>query len=496
MNQAFQYIVPLNYSDIIFCVLIISLILGIIITYLISDNIKHREMQARLKESHDQLFQAYEALTMSEEELKYMAHHDYLTGLPSRMMFMEKLQAEMDKKIPLVIMLIDIDNFKVINDTLGHIYGDKVLKEVGERLLQFKCFQLFVSRFGGDEFLMFMPDNDDQVTQCIQMLLTKFEAPIIVDDQENYVRVSIGITRFPIDSSDIDQLIINADTAMYKVKHGGKNGYMFYSREMKEENRKKAEIDAILKKAMREDDFYLLYQPQICFATGEVAGFEALLRIRGKEHIPISQFIRVAEESDLIASIGRKVTEMVICQMAKWRDQGYYDKTISLNLSSRQVRDKGYINFLSQSLQRYRVNPESLEIEITESILLDEDESTLNFILALKEMGLNIVLDDFGTGYSSINYLTYIPVKKIKMDKSLIDKFLCMHNYQVIQSIIALAHSLDLAITAEGIENSKQFGLLKENGCDFVQGFLFSKPLTTEEIPEIYYKNYLYAANS
>jgi len=477
-------------GKLIFTAIVISLVFGAIMTYLIAEIIKHKEMQSQLKESHDRLFIAYEALSSTEEEMKYLAHHDYLTGLPNRIKFMQELTAEMAKNNPLAIILLDIDNFKEINDTLGHIYGDKILQEIAGRLLDCSCYKVFVSRFGGDEFLIYMPDDGDNVVKCVEMIHSKFMEPIVIDEQENHIRVSLGITRFPADSRDINKLIMNADTAMYKVKQRGKNGYLFYNREMQEEIKIKAEINSVLKKAVYEDGFYLVYQPQINSATFAIDCFEALLRLKGDSHCSISQYINVAEESELIVHIGRTVTQKTVQQIALWQEAGFRGKKVSFNLSSKQVRDKGYLSFLAKTLKQYNVKPENLEVEITENILLSESEENLNFIMGLRNLGLSIALDDFGTGYSSLKYLTYIPVDKIKLDKSLLNKFLSMRNYKVIKSIIDLAHSLNLTITAEGVETVRQFELLKENNCDFIQGYLFSKPQDAEKIPEIYYNNF------
>lgn len=349
---------------------------------------------------------------------------------------------------------------------------------------------MFISRFGGDEFLMLITNEHCHVEECIKRIREAFAQPILVDRSEFNIRFSIGITRFPEDSRDIDQLIMNADTALYRVKRNGKNSHLFYNKEMQQELRNKAEIEGILHKAINEEGFYLVYQPQINVITGEVDSFEALIRL--KEHnIPPDVFIRIAEKSDLICQIGRIVTKEVIRQAASWRDKGYHRKPISINFSSKQMRDRDYLSFLIDTLNEYNLEPHYLEIEITESILLEETEYTLRLLEQVKELGITIALDDFGTGFSSINYLTYIPVDKVKLDKSLCDKFLRLGNTKVIESIIALAHGLELVITAEGIEEKWQYEQLKESGCDLIQGYLFSKPLSAEEADRIFHKNFL-----
>lgn len=427
---------------------------------------------------------------LQEEYIDQLAHNDYLTGLPNRMSFMNKLMEETQKGNPLIIIFMDIDNFKEINDTLGHVWGDKVLRAVAQILSGNACQGMFVSRFGGDEFLVLATNGSGIIEGCIKQIREVFAEPILIDNTEFSIKFSMGITRFPEDSTDIHQLIMNADTALYHVKRNGKNNYMFYNQEMQKELRNKAEIEGILRKSLQDDSIYLLYQPQVNVKTGEVEGFEALARL--KDHaIPPNVFIQIAEESDLICQIGRAVTIKAIQQLASWRDKGYPRKPISINFSSKQMRDKDYLVFLVQTLKEYNLDGRYLEIEITESILLEETALTLEFLEQVKSLGISIALDDFGTGFSSINYLTYIPVDKVKLDKSLCDKFLNSDNTRVIDSIIALAHGLNLVITAEGIEEPWQYAQLKASGCDTIQGYLFSKPLEADSAEEIYDKNFL-----
>ncbi|MDD3174160.1 MAG: ABC transporter substrate binding protein, partial [Herbinix sp.] len=431
---------------------------------------------------------------MKEQELfiEHLAHYDYLTDLPNRLCFIDKLMDELELGKPLAIIMLDIDNFKEINDTLGHAYGDMLLKDISNRLTNLTDDKLFISRFGGDEFLILISDVIDRtkIEKYINSIQNTMKQPFIIGFREHYIGFSIGISQFPADSDNLHQLIMNADTAMYQVKHKGKNNYQFYNEGMQEALKERANIETILRKALKEDGFYLLYQPIVNVMSGEIRGFEALLRL--KDHpIPPNIFIPIAESSDIILEIGRKVTEEAIAQIARWRDKGFPPKTISINFSSKQIKDYNYIEFLQSTLKAYCVEPIYLVIEITESILLDETSNTIDFLNNLRNLGLSIVMDDFGTGYSSINYLTYIPVDHIKLDKSLSDKFLKLNNTEVMNSIISLAHSLNLTITAEGVEEHNQYERLKEGGCDFIQGYYFSKPLEIDKANEIYNKNLL-----
>lgn len=433
---------------------------------------------------------------MKEQELyiEFYARHDYLTFLPNRMMFMDKLDEELRNGNSGAVFLLDIDNFKSINDTLGHLYGDKLLRAIAERLVDTVSKDMMVARLGGDEFLVLIantPSRND-VEECAKTIKAMFQEVFIVEGKENHVNYSMGITYYPSDSDNIDELIMNADTAMYKVKHAEKNNYIYYNSEMKRDINNKRDIESIIRNALKENGFYLLYQPQVDTNTGEIIGFEALIRLKDCNYGP-NVFIGVAEETGLIIAIGRWVAKEAISQIAKWKQKGYKDKVVAINLSSKQLRDQDYIKYLRSLFEEYHVEPWHLEIEITESVLLEDSTQTLSFLAEMKELGLKLSLDDFGTGYSSINYLTYMPVDNIKLDKSISDKFLGLEDNKVINSIISLVHSLNLTITAEGIEHWDKYDKLKQANCDFIQGYLFSKPVSPSQIEEVYYKNMLSA---
>ncbi|AKL94021.1 PAS domain S-box/diguanylate cyclase (GGDEF) domain-containing protein [Clostridium aceticum] len=435
---------------------------------------------------------------MKEQEayIKHLANHDALTGLPNRRAFMQKLKEEIHKEKQGAVMLLDLDNFKEINDTLGHVYGDKVLKEVAVRLKGMEDEKLFISRFGGDEFLILISDEESvsEIEGYIQRMLHLFKKPFIIKNTDLYINFSIGITLYPHDTKNINQLIMNADTAMYKVKQSGKNNYMFFDTKMLEKLKGKVEIASALREALKTEGFKLLYQPQIRVKTGELVGFEALLRLKDQKISP-DLFIPVAEETGLIIEIGKWVTKEVINQIAVWKEKGLKLKPIAINFSAKQLNDEKYLEFLEEALKEKSVNPAYIEIEITEGILLERTESTIAFLNQLKGIGVKIALDDFGTGYSSLSYLTFIPVNKIKLDKSLNDKFLEIENIKVMDSLISLVHSLGLEVIAEGIEEEEQYKRLKIGGCDYIQGYLFSKPLAIEEIEKIYNHNFLEKIN-
>lgn len=423
--------------------------------------------------------------------IKHFARHDYLTNLPNRMSLTENLKKEVEAGKPLSVLMLDLDNFKEINDTLGHGQGDDLLKEIADRFRQISSDKMQVYRFGGDEFLLILPNETDRerIKTYIQKVNHIFNRPFIIQQKEYKIEYSMGIARFPLDSKNAEELFMNADTAMYKVKTTGKNGYLFYDNQMKAAVQEKTRIERILRSALKNDGFYLAYQPKIWTKTGEIIGFEGLLRLKNYR-IPPNVFIRIAEESNLIIEIGRKTTEAAVLQLVKWKNMGYKQKTVSINFSSKQIKDTGYIEFLHNLLEEHEIDPQCFEIEITESILLEQTDYMMAFLYGLKDIGIRLALDDFGTGYSSLHYLTYIPVDHIKLDKSLCDKFLELDNVKVMDSIISLAHSLGMEITAEGVENENQFQRLRDANCDYIQGYYFSIPLTGDEVSKIYDKNF------
>ncbi|NLZ80308.1 MAG: EAL domain-containing protein [Clostridiales bacterium] len=496
---------------------ILVLLLLTISVVLAIDNVKIRKAEKELMESNEELAVTYEELTAQEEELRAqyntigenleniqelnkkndkLARYDYLTNLPNRNEFSNIIKKEINKNRPFAVMLLDIDNFKKINDSLGHVYGDEILKEVANRFREIMDEKVFISRFGGDEFLILVTEEDEE--EKIQVYIKKinevFEKSFIQGMKENHLSCSIGVTLYPKDDLDLNQLMMNADTAMYKVKQNGRNNYLFYNDEMKKELKKRMDIESILREALKNDGFKLVYQPKVEVQTGIISGFEALLRLKNYNISP-AYFIEIAEESDIILEISRWVTRETIQEVSKWKNKGFELKPISINFSAKQLRDLEYVQFLKEALEEYQVEAKFLEIEITENVLLENTDSTMKYLNQLRDVGTKIVLDDFGTGYSSINYLTYLSVERVKLDKSLCDRFLELNNTKVIDSIISLVHGLDMEITAEGIEKPEQYYRLREAGCDYIQGYLFSKPLDIEEIDKIYNMNMLKKLN-
>ncbi len=456
----------------------ISGVMSVLLFIVIIDNRKKRIIIRRLRDQ--------------DEFIEHIANYDDLTDLPNKTFFYRRLCDEIKKGHCGTIMMLDIDNFNGINDTLGHAYGDDLIREIAVRLCGIDKEKLFISRFGGDEFAILLMEEEDRiiVEDYIRRINNVLRNALIIKGRENFINFSIGITRFPYDGIKAEQLLVNADTAMYRVKHSGKNNFMFYENRMLEEIKRKIEVEAILRTALKDNGFYLVYQPQVNTATGDIIAFEGLLRLKDYS-IPPNVFIPVAEESGLIIEIGRWVAKEAIRQLARWRDKNLPLKPIAVNYSNKQLQDTGYSRFLLDTLKEYDIDPKYLEIEITESILLEKTDKTFQFLNDAADLGINFALDDFGSGFSSINYLTFIPVYKIKIDKTMCDRFLEPESNNVINDLISLVHNLGLEITAEGIERIEQYHRLREVGCDYIQGYLFSKPADVEEIEKICHCNML-----
>lgn len=449
-----------------------------------------------LKTFNQQITEQNEQLTASEEELiaqvaeidsqrqyiDYLAFHDPLTGLANRRKFNETLELSLRSARRGAVVLLDVDNFKRINDTLGHVYGDKVLQAIGLRLLAFENSRIFVSRFGGDEFLILIEADDDteRLESTVGNLKRLFQMPLTIDDNQLDIQLSMGIAKFPEDSQTADQLIMYADMALYTVKSTSKGDFKYFDNAMAELLATKGYIEQLLKAAIQDDGFDLVYQPQVSVTELSCCCYEALLRLKS-EPISPAVFIPIAEETGLIIQIGRIVTRKAVAQLAQWQSEGHLGKTLSINFSAAQIHDSGYIAFLEGLLQHYHVSADCIEVEITENIFIENRDMTLQFMSQIKTLGVKISIDDFGTGYSSLSYLTYLPIDKVKLDKSLSDRFLSLDDISVMDNLISLAQSLGLEVVAEGIETNEQYMKLKDAGCNSIQGYYFSKPLKAQE---------------
>ena len=458
------------------------------------NNVEMQIKNEQLTASEEELTAQLEEIEAQKEYINYLAYHDALTGLPNRRNFIEILRDKIHSGSMGAVILLDIDDFKGINDTRGHAFGDRVLESIASRLLTIKEANLFVSRFGGDEFLVLLEgdNNHANLERSLDDICRLFDSKFKIDDLDVEISFSMGISLFPLDSTDVNQLIMKADLAMYSVKAAGKNGYKLFDKTMLDWQIKKSSIEAILRDAIDADGFLMVYQPQVDIKSGRIHSYEALLRL--KEHsISPNVFIDIAEKNGMIMKIGRIVTKKVIEQISVWKSAGLEPKPVAINFSAIQLHDSGYIEYVKTLLKEYNVGPGCIEIEITENIFMENQQITMTFLTQIKNLGIRIAIDDFGTGYSSLNYLTFLPVDIIKLDRSLSMKFLEIENIKVMDSLISLVHSLGLSVVAEGIEQLEQVQRLSRAGCDFIQGYYFSKPIGAECIPgihEMIYDNY------
>ncbi len=421
---------------------------------------------------------------IKENQIEKMAFYDSLTGLPNRGLFMKKLQEQIEinklENKTGAIMFLDLDEFKKINDTLGHFKGDCLLKIISYKLTFSIPKNCTAARFGGDEFLLLIPEvnNKMELEDLANQLLKIIKEPFNLGDSVNYVTSSIGIAVFPNDGESGDILLKNADTAMYNAKESGKNRYCFFKNIMEKEILRKASVENNLRNALENNEFQVYYQPQINMKSGEIIGMEALLRWNSKElgNISPMEFIPLAEKTGFIIPIGNWVLETVCKQNELWKDKGYKYESIAVNVSMVQFIQWDFIENIKNILSIYNVSPNSLELEITENSLLECTEENFKKIEDLRALGIKISLDDFGTGYSSLNYLRMFSINTVKIDKSFISDIANKYEQKLItEVIINLSHKLDYKVVAEGIENKEQLQLLQSMDCDFAQGFYFSK---------------------
>jgi diguanylate cyclase (GGDEF)-like protein/PAS domain S-box-containing protein len=426
--------------------------------------------------------------------LHYQAHHDALTGLPNRTLFNDRLEHGVEicrrQNTMLALLFIDLDHFKQINDTLGHHVGDRVLKVVAERLKAKLRKEDTLARLGGDEFTIIIEDLDhiQEIQQLAEKIQKVMAQPIHVDGHTLYITCSIGISIFPQDDIEPENLIKYADAAMYRAKEEGRNNYQFYSKEMTTLAFQRLIMESSLRQALEHDEFELYYQPQYNGATGELTGVEALIRWNHPEMglLYPDKFIPLAEESDLIVEIDRWVMRTAMMQFAYWYEQGFSPGRLGLNLSMRQLNSTDFIAALEKCLDTTMFRSEWLELEVTESQVMKRPEESIEKLNSIHEMGISIAIDDFGTGYSSLAYLKRLPVSRLKIDQSFVrDIPENKEDVGIVKAIIALSKSLDIGIIAEGVETQEQKLFLLVHGCQEMQGYYYSKPVTSEKIEEI-----------
>ena len=429
----------------------------------------------------------------NEQLIEFIAYHDALTGLPNRGLLNDRLTMLISsftrKPEQFALLFIDLDHFKYINDTLGHVVGDRLLQAVADRLKNCLRVTDTLCRLGGDEFIALLPDTPPQDAECVaNKIINAFEDAFTIDDKTIVTQTSIGISSFPKDGKDGNELIRCADIAMYKAKESGRKNYQFFTSELSEKLSNISNTYSDLRKAIGNQELFLHYQPQIDLGTDLICGIEALLRWKHptKGLISPANFIPIAEENGQIIPIGKWVIDAACKQLAAWRDGIGLQVPISVNVSTKQINDIGLVHYIQEKLETYSLKPEDLELEITEGVMLSDSPIVTSFFEAMESLGVRIAIDDFGTGYSSLSYLKKLPVGKLKIDQSFVrDIGLDDNDDAVVKSIIGLAHQFKMKVIAEGVETTAQLAFLRAHGCDEGQGYLISKPIAAEDITNL-----------
>ncbi|MFL9932548.1 EAL domain-containing protein [Paraburkholderia sp. RL18-103-BIB-C] len=429
-----------------------------------------------------------------QEQLEYQANYDGLTRLPNRNLLRDRLEhaliiAQRNHK-GVAVVFLDLDGFKNVNDSLGHSVGDRLLRVVAERLARCSRTSDTVARHGGDEFVIVMTDTVDEqsLIAWMERVRTSISEPVWLDGTELYVGCSMGASLFPQDGDDAETLMKKADLAMYRAKDMGRNTFQFYQPEMNASAGARLNLERRLRRALRDNEFLLHYQPQVDIVSGQIVGIEALVRWRDPEVglVLPSAFIPVAEESGLIGPLSEWVLREACRQNKAWQDEGLPPTRVSVNLSARVFQQRDITKLVMQVLTETGLEPKYLELELTESTIMRNAEEAVSMLNELHALGIGLAIDDFGTGYSSLSYLKRFPVDRLKIDRSFVSDIGVSGDDETITSaIIALAHSLKLHVIAEGVETSAQLDFLKERACDEMQGFYFARPLSTDAISEL-----------
>lgn len=438
----------------------------------------------------------------AEQKIQRLAYFDPLTALPNRVLLHDRLsqsiaQAERSAS-GLAVLFFDLDHFKLVNDTMGHVIGDNLLQGVAARLSTRLRKTDTVARMGGDEFVMVIPlidsaDSAEAAAKVTQHLIAGLYPPLELDGKEIFVTASIGIAIYPYDGKDSQTLLKNADTAMYHAKERGRNNYQFYTEEMNVRTEERLAMETSLRHALDRQEFHLVFQPWIDLNSCRITGLEALLRWNHPvwgEVVP-AHFIPVAEEIGMIIPIGAWVLKTACEQVKALHDAGFPDVRVAVNLSGRQMKDDRLEEMVRQVLDQTGINPKSVELELTESIIMGNAADSLKTMNAIRHMGVGLAIDDFGTGYSSLNYLKRFPIGKLKIDRSFINDIPdSPDDVTIVRAIIALANSLKLKVVGEGVENKEQFFFLLHHNCDEIQGYYLSHPQKIDKITELLQKDF------
>jgi diguanylate cyclase (GGDEF)-like protein len=430
----------------------------------------------------------------AQQRANYSAYHDALTDLPNQILFKDRLQQALAlsrrNKQMLAVLFVDLDRFKAINDTLGYAAGDRVLQEAAQRLTTYVRDSDSVARFGSDEFVLLMTEIDrtEDAAKIAQKICEAFKLPFNFKEHELFVTISIGIALYPYDGEDTSTLLKSAGAALDRAKEHGGNNYQFYTAGRTTKALKQLVLENNLRHALEREEFIVHYQPQVNTKSAQLAGMEALVRWQhpGLGLLQPAEFITLAEETGLIVPIGEWVLRTACRQNKSWQDAGFDPLRVAVNLSARHFHQTNLVETVAKILKDSGLNPNWLELELTERSVMKDPEQAIVKLHELKGMGVHISIDDFGTGYSSLSYLKRFPIDTLKVDQSFVSEITTdSDNAAIVQAIITLARAMKLNVIAEGVETLEQFELLRRLDCDAVQGFLFSEPLSTEDFTQL-----------
>lgn len=507
INRPFSFF--RTYKTIVISSLTVFAGLVVFLLILLIDIYRIKKMKRNLSENHEELTQIYEELIAAQDELKsqydellvsnetiknnedqlsYLAYYDILTGLPNKLSLYEKSYcASLSEDSTAALMFIDIDHFKYINDTMGHSYGDKLIKLVGERLVALQRDNTQAYRLSGDEFIIVINDfkSIEDTKAYAKYILESFKQQFEIENSVLNISLSIGIAVYPEHGQNTDELLKHADIAMYMAKHSGRNNYAVYKDQMNIEFTERVNIERNLHTALEKNEFEVYYQPQLDLKTNRIAGFEALLRWNCKElgSIPPDKFIRVAEDNHQIIPVGAWVLDKSCAFIKSMHNRGYSDLYVSVNISMLQLLQSDFSDFVLKTLDKYLLDPKYLELEITETVVMDSYNTVLIQLEKLYESGVKIALDDFGKGYSSLSYLTQLPISTLKIDKTFIDKINSEScNSLLTEYIVDLGKRMGMCVVAEGVETKEQLDYLTKHECNKIQGYYCSRPVPESQV--------------
>ena len=452
------------------------------------------KMLAHIQVNDEKLAHELSERYKTEEHLDKLAYHDVTTDLPNRHYFHQQLDRAVEHAITtkqkMVLLFLDLDNFKIVNDTLGHKTGDLLLKQASARLSNVLRQNDYICRIGGDEFAIIIENisNIDDVTIVAEKCIESLTNPFVFEGHKFFIGVSIGISICPDDTITANNLLVNADMAMYNIKHRGKNNYQFFNSEMNDAHSRKFQLESDLRNAIELNQMELYYQPQVNSENGLLTGVEALMRWNHPEKGLISpdEFIPIAEETGLILSLGDWLIKTSCRHGKQLVDSGLKDITIAINISGFQIREDTFIDNISNALTRSGLNPSQLELELTESILIDDSTLVIDKVNQLKGLGVHVAIDDFGTGFSSMSYLKSFPITTLKIDKSFISGLpQSSEDMAITRAIIAMAHGMNIKVIAEGVEHEDQVDFLRSHACDVLQGYYYAKPMPFNEFMKL-----------